>query len=70
MDDLMIIELFENGKWVEKSFGEIKIDDKFRMLYPDTKDLFIGDNNKTEFIASSEPYENEDGILTVDIGVL
>ncbi|KKM63176.1 hypothetical protein LCGC14_1514090 [marine sediment metagenome] len=70
MTDLMIIELFENGKWVEKSFGEIKIDDKFRMLYPDTKDLFIGDNNKTEFIASSEPYENEDGILTVDIGVL
>ncbi len=69
MTDLMIIELFENGKWVEIQFKELKKGDRFRMLDPDTKDLFISDKNNTEFIASSEPYENEDGILTVDIGI-
>ncbi len=63
----MIIELFESGGWKEIQFKELKDGDRFRMLHPDTKDLFIGDNNKTEFIATSEPYENEDGILTVDV---
>ena len=67
MTDLMIIELFENGNWKEILFKELKDGDRFRMLDPDTKDLFIGDNNKTEFIATSDPYENEDGILTITI---
>ena len=67
MTDLMIIEKFESREWKELMFKELKDGDKFRMLDPDTKDLFIGDDNKTEFIAMSDPYENEDGILTVSV---
>ncbi len=67
MADLMIIELFEDEEWEEIQFKELKDGDRFRMLDPDTKDLFIGDNNKTEFVAVLEPYYNENEVLTVRI---
>lgn len=63
----MIIELLEEGNWKEIQFNELKDGDRFRMLDPDTKDLYIGDNNKTEFVTVLEPYYNEDEVLTVRV---
>jgi len=37
------------------------------MLDPDTKDLFVGTRNKTEFIATTKASKNDDGILEVEI---
>jgi len=67
MTDLMIIERLDNKEWKEIQFNELKDGDKFRMLDPDTKDLFIGSNNRTEFIADGSTYMNDDEIHTVNI---
>lgn len=63
----MIIELLEEANWKEIQFSELKDGDRFRMLDPDTKDLYIGDNNKAEFVVVLEPYYNEDEVLTVQV---
>ena len=67
MTDLMIVERFNDEEWKEIQFSELKEDDRFRMLDPDTKDLFIGSNNRTEFIAAGYPYMNDDEICTVNV---
>jgi hypothetical protein len=67
MEDLMIIEIYEGGEWIENDFQNIIIGSKFRMKNPKTGKLFIGEADKTEFIATSTPYSNEKGIAMVDI---
>lgn len=71
MGNLMIIEIYKDGEWIESSFEEIDIGCKFRMRNPDTKELFIGDNDEVEFVAASECYvknlDVDHSILTVDV---
>jgi len=70
MKDLMMIEIYEDGEWIESLFQDITIGTKFRMRNPDTKELFV-DDDKTEFVATSECYvKNLDvgnSILTIDV---
>ncbi len=68
--DLMIVEIFNGENWEKdpgEPFGGIKIGSIFRLRNPHTKELFVGDNGKTEFEAISEPYISKDGIWTVNI---
>lgn len=67
MEDLMVIEILKDEEWVESNFQDIVIGSKFRMRNPHTKEIFVGDSNKTEFIATSKPYTNKDGIGTINI---
>jgi len=67
MSDKMVVEIFKDEEWVESNFQSLVIGSKFRIRDPHTKEIFVGDNNHTEFIVTSKPYVNKDGIGTVDI---
>lgn len=67
MLDKMIVEIFKNREWLVDNFQDLVIGSKFRMRHPHTKEIFVGDDNRTEFVVISKPYTNEDGIETVDI---
>lgn len=70
-EELMIVEKFIAGEWKEIKFEELTIGDKFRMILPSGHlAVYDGDDprfkDSTEWIASSEVYTNEDGVLTVE----
>ena len=69
MEQLMIVEIYEEGKWKVLEFKDLEPGMKFRVWDPLTELLFVGDNGDTEFIASGHPYENEEGAATIDIVV-
>ena len=66
MNNGMIIEILKD-EWTKIEFGELNIGDRFRMRYPETGELFVGDNGESEFVTISEPYLNEHKIPTVNI---
>lgn len=71
MTDLMIVEILKDDEWIERMFQDIIIGSKFRMRNPNTKELFVGDSGKTEFVAISKPYvkniDVDHSVLTIDI---
>ena len=70
MADLMIVEIFDGEKWEEglgDPFGGVKTGSTFRLRDPNTREFFVGDNGKTEFVATDDPYLNDVGIWTVNI---
>jgi len=69
MEQLMIVEIHEEGEWRVLDFKDLEPGMKFRMWDPVTELLFVGDNGNTEFVASGHPYENEEGIATINIVV-
>lgn len=66
--DLMTVEIqSEEGQWEATEFSSIKPGTVFRLINPDTNELFPGKSGKTEFKSETKPYKNVDGVLTVDV---
>ncbi len=65
MLDKMIVEILKDGEWVESNLRSLVIGSKFRIRDPLTKEIFVGDNNHTEFVITSKPYIDKDGIGTI-----
>lgn len=61
-----ICQIKVNNEWKEIKFKDLKEDDIFR-LFESTGEQVFGDNNQTEFIASSNAFLNEDDIWSVNI---
>ena len=68
VSELRRVEKIVRGEWVPIAFSELKIGDVFRMFDPIDVPV-IGGKGQTTFIASSNPYLNELGVLTVKIQV-
>jgi hypothetical protein len=67
MSDNMIVEVSVNGDWKVVLFEEMMIGDTFRMRDPYTHEIYFNENNKSTFIATSNPFLNEDGVWTIEI---
>jgi hypothetical protein len=66
MDNILKkVEKFIDGIWTSCKFSELKNGDKFRMYEADGQ-LEEDINGRTEFVATSNPYSNKDGILTIN----
>lgn len=65
MVNIRTVERMINDQWVVCGFSELRINDVFRLF--DNGVLFIDHKGKTEFLAISDPYKNEDEIWQVDI---
>jgi hypothetical protein len=59
------VEINKNGVWTPITFQDLHNGDTFRLFEP-TGEPVTGDNNDTEFIATSEPYIINN-IVTIDI---
>ena len=65
MSDLREVEILKDGKWIEIEFCELKKNDIFRMFEP-TGEKVYNDNRETIFIASSDAFVGENGVLTIN----
>jgi len=66
MENLMVVEIYENNGWKIKKFEDITIGSLFRLRNPNTGELHEY-KNSTVFKSTSIPKPNKDGILYVDI---
>lgn len=60
------VNVFRNNEWVECEFTDLKKDDSFRM-FDDDGSIVEDDKGNTEFVALSDPYINDIGILEIEI---
>lgn len=66
MSDLRKVEILKDGEWIEIEFCELKKDDIFRMFEPTGEEVY--DNNRENiFVASSDAFAGENGVLTINI---
>lgn len=66
-DTNRIVEIFscENKEWEKKDFIDLKSGDIFRIS--DGNERYVNSNTGDNiWIATGEPYENHDGVLTVE----
>jgi hypothetical protein len=54
-----------SNKWLDINFEDLKSGDEFRLY--DDEDIVIDKKGRSSWIASSNPYFNEDNILKIDI---
>ncbi|HLO11191.1 MAG TPA: hypothetical protein VK190_02920 [Pseudoneobacillus sp.] len=57
-------KIFYNGEWTVIPFDHLKKGDTFKLIEANGE-VVMDSNEKTEFIATSEPYINDDGVWTV-----
>lgn len=57
-------EILYKEEWYRIPFDHVKSGDVFRLI-ESTGEFVVDENGKTEFIATSDPYQNEEGIWTV-----
>ncbi len=67
MKELMQVEIYEDEEWKSVAFEDLEPGMKFRLWNTVTESFFVGNDDKTEFVASGRPYKNEDGVATIDI---
>jgi hypothetical protein len=69
-NNLRRVEIFSEGEWKEILFKDLKRGDLFRMFDGNVQHEFVGTDSAfigtKEWIVDSEPYENDDGVLTVN----
>jgi len=69
MEEIMRTEIYEDEEWKVWAFEDLEPGMKFRLWNPITEAFFVGNDDKTEFVASGRPYKNEDGVGTINIVV-
>ena len=63
---LNLTEVFIDGMWSECEFSDLEKGDVFRMT--NNERVLVEDaNGRTDFTATSDPYENTEGELMIDI---
>lgn len=63
---LRTVEVFKNNRWNMADMNDLKPGDLFRMKEPNG--LYVTDNNgRSSWVASSKPYKNKKGVLTIKI---
>ena len=61
----------ENKTWTEIEFKDLIKDNTFKLFDPGSDVLVMDKEGNTVFRATSNPYTNKDGILTIDtVGVI
>lgn len=60
-------EILKDGEWIQCRFRDLKSGDTFRLFEP-TGEPVVLRKDKTDFIALSDAYQNEDGIWTIEVG--
>lgn len=67
MEDKREVEMYiENiNQWIPCNFTVIRKGYKFRLY--DKNGYLVKDDGRSEFVAKSDPYLNEDNIWTVDV---
>jgi hypothetical protein len=56
--------VLKDNKWVEINFMDLKINDRFQLINPDGL-YHMDEYGKTDWVASSNPYVNENGIYEI-----
>jgi len=59
------VERYENDKWINIKFKDLKIGDIFRM-YENDNELVRDSENRYIFKATSNVFPNENGILSIE----
>ncbi len=59
-------KILKNDKWINIDFMQLKKGDNFQLINPDGS-YHTDKYGKTDWVASSNPYLNEDGIPQIDI---
>jgi hypothetical protein len=67
MSDTMIVEINDGFYWKVVPFEDVMIGDKFRMRDPHTNEIYVNSNGKSVFLATSEPFLNEDKVWTIEV---
>ena len=66
MEDKVTVRIMRNGKWEADEFINLVVGDKFQIINPDGTYHYDQDN-KTDWVTTSEIYLNDDGIWQVDV---
>lgn len=64
--DCVQTKILKNDKWINIDFMQLKKGDNFQLINPDGS-YHTDEYGKTDWVASSNPYLNEDGIPQIDI---
>lgn len=58
-------EIFKNGHWVKKAFEDVEIGERFRLFEPDGARV-TSESGSKQWIATTRPYMNDDGVWEVE----
>lgn len=64
-EEIVTVRIFKNNEWVDDEFVNLKCNDRFQIIQPDGA-LHFDDCGNTDWIATSNPYLNQDGIYQID----
>lgn len=64
--DCVQTKILKNDKWINIDFMQLKKGDNFQLINPDGS-YHADEYGKTDWVASSNHYLNEDGIPQIDI---
>lgn len=66
MTDKRIVQVYNNGVWIETDFSNVLKGDKFRLFESSTGEPIIDSKGKKEWIAANHSYEKY-GDWVVDV---
>ena len=66
MKDERIIQVYDNGTWIQVEFDMLRDGDRFR-LFDNSGNKIIDRKGRGEFVASCSPFINKYGDLVVNV---
>ena len=66
MKDQRIVQVYENGTWIQIDFDKLREGDKFR-LFESTGEQVVNTKGQKEWVSASSPFTNQYGDLMVNI---